>query len=64
MGDADADRSPVLLPSPPQRLNDLRDSLSMPHLLHFQASSTPVVREVNSVITLYMYFTDLHVFKM
>ncbi|XP_078367466.1 uncharacterized protein LOC144651409 isoform X2 [Oculina patagonica] len=45
VGDAAADRSPVLLPSPPQRLNDLRDSISMPHLLQFQASSTPMVRE-------------------
>lgn len=46
VGDAAADRSPVLLPSPPERTNEFRDSMSMPHPLHFQASSTPMVREV------------------
>ena len=50
VGDSAADRYPVSVPSPPQRLNDPRDSLSMPHPLHFQASSTPLVREVNMLV--------------
>ena len=50
VGDSAADRSPVLISSPPQRLNDPRDSISTPHPLHFQASSTPMVREVNMLV--------------
>ena len=46
VGDAAADKSPVLLPSPPEQRNELQDSLGTPHPLHFQASSTPLVRQV------------------
>ena len=50
VGDSAADSSPVLVPSPQQQLNDPRDSISMPLPLHFQASSTPMVREVNMLV--------------
>ena len=50
VGDSAVDRSPVLVPSRPQQLNDPRDSISMPHPLHFQASSTPMVRKVNMLV--------------
>ena len=46
VGDAAAERSPVLSPSPPDWINRFHDSVTMPHSLHFQASSTPMVREV------------------
>ena len=55
VGDAAADRSPVLLPSPPERLNEPQDpmtAMSTPYPLHLQASSTPMVRQVNVVFTL------------
>ena len=49
VGDAAAGRSPVLLASPPEQLNQLQDQLNSPYPLHFQASSTPMVTQVFSV---------------
>lgn len=46
VGDAAADRSPVLLPSPPEQRNELQDPSSSLHHLHLQASSTPMVTQV------------------
>ena len=46
VGDAAADRSPVLIPSPQGQLNELQDPTSSPYPLHFQASSTPMVTQV------------------
>ncbi|XP_022796822.1 uncharacterized protein LOC111335223 isoform X4 [Stylophora pistillata] len=45
VGDAAAERSPVLPSSPPEWINELQDSVTIPHSLQFQSSSTPMVRE-------------------
>ena len=47
VGDVDAERSPVLLPSPPNQLNAMAANLiSTPYPIHLQATSTPLVKQV------------------
>ena len=52
VGDAAADRSPTLLPTSPEQQNELQETMSTPHPSHFQASSTPMVRQVSETILL------------
>ena len=52
VGDAAADRSPTLLPTSPEQQDELQETMSTPHPSHFQASSTPMVRQVSKTILL------------
>ena len=52
VGDAAADRSPTLLPASPEQQDELQETMSTPHPSHFQASSTPMVRQVSETISL------------
>ena len=52
VGDAAADRSPTLLPTSPEQQDELQETMSTPHPSHFQASSTPMVRQVSETILL------------
>ena len=52
VGDAAGDRSPTLLPTSPEQQDELQETMSTPHPSHFQASSTPMVRQVSETILL------------
>lgn len=52
VGDAAEDRSPTLLPTSPEQQDELQETMSTPHPSHFQASSTPMVRQVSVTILL------------
>lgn len=52
VGDVAADRSPTLLPTSPEQQDELQETMSTPHPSHFQASSTPMVRQVSVTILL------------